>query len=875
MVLDMGHTHDASKAKETVMSNFIKRLSCKPLRKHETHNKTGAPRTKPDNAKLTLWKGMIVVLLPVVALLAYFSFYPVFADSIADVNSQDVIVDIQVMNFDSDRHSNPCAPGYDWDGTDMNEGAHGQSIYLCYKKGHYPLFDAITNVTLASDRDNSNVSCPSGYTRLYRAAPGSDRTGAGSGDLNDGAGGSYIYLCYEKLGTGAPLLDVNVRKKNGGDFQCRYEIGSDWDGAGKNGPLGTETDLNAGSTPPGELHDYIHFCYKDMSSVVKDRVAAWCGGDEEDICRPDSDFAVLNGSASGCDRGLEQDGINIDSSTCDNGRGEHARRQDTARNFQDTWNYWALKNQRQQLNWNVPVSKVMLLGAHNAFNNKADGYPFPNQEFSITDDLRAGMRVIDLDIHGSVEPRRIILCHGQGSGAGCSATDRFFYNAIKEIRDWMMKDENKNEVVIITLEDYLDDDDADEVNIPIRVFLDRPDVGVFTPADYDELGGFQSQSWMVARQKRIILLAQDKGYGERYVFQKTAAHREVSYRRDGKNNWYYSDLNNCSINSAGTVGIDVRVDPEGAKFSEVYESRISSENEFNGLRQIDRTELTGLAKCNIKTINLDMVLQQDRDRLKGAVWSWTEDDWGNNGHAAALLGSTGRWFSTDPNGQRPFACRTDVKDANPVWNVTTKAGPWVNGWQTCQAEYPGSEFTVPVNGWENEQVKAANLHHADVWLNYNDIREEGQWVINKPPMMSVNGPATVDEGKPSGESFIVSINDEDVRNLTIDKVSCGNNGELVQEERGVILPGSSTATVGMWCKFPEGPATSSLSVKATDSLGVSAIFTYAVTVNNVPPRMTAPPVLSASLIDENGSVTLSGFFHDPGLLHHHPVTIVM
>jgi PKD repeat protein len=77
----------------------------------------------------------------------------------------------------------------------------------------------------------------------------------------------------------------------------------------------------------------------------------------------------------------------------------------------------------------------------------------------------------------------------------------------------------------------------------------------------------------------------------------------------------------------------------------------------------------------------------------------------------------------------------------------------------------------------------------------------------------------------------------------------------------------------MWCKFPEGPATSTVSLKATDSLGVFATITYEVTINNVAPRITGRPVLDTSVVDENGSVTLSGSFTDPGLLDPHTVKI--
>lgn len=840
----------------------IKRLCFKTLGKHESNPKERVRRAKPQDEKLPLWKGLTVALLPSLLLLAYFSFYGVSASSISDVDNQEVIVDLLVMNFNSDRHSNPCPAGYEWDGTDINEGARGQSIYLCYKKGHYPLYQAITDVTFASDKDEEDARCPSGYTGLYSAAPGSDRTGSGSGDLNDGAGGSYIYLCYKRLGKGAPLTEVNIRKKNGADFQCRYEIGGDWDGAGTDGPLDTETDLNAGVTPPGELHDYIHFCYKSMSSVVDNEVAAWCGGDDESRCRPFSDFD-LNGNG-GCDRGLEMVGTTIDGATCNNGRGEHARRQSTARNFQETWTYWALANQRAQLARDVPISKVSLLGAHNAFNNKTDGYIVPNQEFSITDMLRAGIRVIDLDLHILNTPRRIALCHGT-----CSATDRFFYNSLKEIRDWMALPDNRNEVVVIVLEEYLGDDDDDKVNIPIRVFLDRPDIGVFTPADYEaNNNSFQSQSWMVRNNKRVIFLAQEDGYGDRYVFKKTGD-RQVSVRSSGQNDWDYSDINNCTMGDG--LGRSDQFYPESPFFSEVYESRIDAEK----AKKISKEDLAGLTKCNVKIINLDQVLESGgEDRLKGAVWSWAEGDWGNNGDAAMLSAGTGRWVSANENESKAFACRSGEGETTQ-WNVTQKTGPWRDGWSVCQAEFPGSAFDVPVNAWQNERLKTANWQNVDAWLNYNDIKSEGYWMINKPPAMTIAGPSVVDEGagSPNGTAFRISIEDEDLLNINVHEASCGDNGVLVRQEKGFVRAGESTLSLNVWCQFPEGPAASTLSLKITDSLGVSFSTTQGITINNVAPELGGSLLLTASSIEENGSVTLNGSFTDPGVLDAHAVTI--
>jgi len=199
--------------------------------------------------------------------------------------------------------------------------------------------------------------------------------------------------------------------------------------------------------------------------------------------------------------------------------------------------------------------------------------------------------------------------------------------------------------------------------------------------------------------------------------------------------------------------------------------------------------------------------------------------------------------------------------------VTKKTGTWYEGWDVCQAEFPGSEFAVPVNGWQNEKLKAANLQKVDLWLNYNDIRVEGQWMINKPPVVNITGPQTVEEGShlPLGVPFQVTVEDEDFENINIQQPGCGEHGIFTLSDHGKKM--------NVWCRFPEGPATSTLSMVVTDSLGLTSRATYDVTVKNVAPRMTGPPILNTSITSESGSVTLSGSFYDPGLLDSHTVAI--
>jgi hypothetical protein len=79
---------------------------------------------------------------------------------------------------------------------DLNKGAEGKYMYLCYKKSTDPK-DAIVDICFIKGNDKT----PTGYTKI-------------EADLNMGAGGKYIYLCYTKddsLKPNAfPILDISL-----------------------------------------------------------------------------------------------------------------------------------------------------------------------------------------------------------------------------------------------------------------------------------------------------------------------------------------------------------------------------------------------------------------------------------------------------------------------------------------------------------------------------------------------------------------------------------------------------------------------------------------------------------------------------------------
>ena len=89
-------------------------------------------------------------------------------------------------------------PGYTKIDVDLSKGAGMRSeyTYLCYKKNTSDHEAPITgiNVFAASSED---FPIQSGYSKV-------------PGDLNKGAGGKYIYVCYTKDESLPPICDVTV-----------------------------------------------------------------------------------------------------------------------------------------------------------------------------------------------------------------------------------------------------------------------------------------------------------------------------------------------------------------------------------------------------------------------------------------------------------------------------------------------------------------------------------------------------------------------------------------------------------------------------------------------------------------------------------------
>jgi hypothetical protein len=148
--------------------------------------------------------------------------------------------------------SDALANDYTVINTDLNDSAGGKYIWLCYKTTSNRA-DAITDICFVTGKD---AEAPAGYSKLNT-------------DLNDGAGGEYIYLCYATAATTGvkflPIAKLALISGNSNDIKP------------EDGFMRINQDLNAGA---GGKYIYLCFKYAEDGPMTK---AVMIGVDLDDV----------------------------------------------------------------------------------------------------------------------------------------------------------------------------------------------------------------------------------------------------------------------------------------------------------------------------------------------------------------------------------------------------------------------------------------------------------------------------------------------------------------------------------------------------------------------------------------------------------------
>jgi len=395
--------------------------------------------------------------------------------------------------------------------------------------------------------------------------------------------------------------------------------------------------------------------------------------------------------------------------------------------YQRSWEHRALGIQRT-LDLRAPLSRAVFLSTHNSYNSSeyttAASYWDPNHNHTIYDQLRLDVRQLELDIHWYFSMqgwpwnwgKKPLLCHGQNNHVGCSTYDRHLKEGIKEINNWIRRSENRNEVIMLYLEEHLDGHYSEALNV-IKAYLGD--------LIYRPVGSCQgipmniSKADILNSGKQILLITNGCSGNEwsRWVFSGIADRR--GYPESNAENFRsYPDCGSARFSRDDYNNYMIRF----------YEDRTNLTAWFGGgSGKIYSGTMAQMMQCGVGLASMDKLTPTD-GRLQAAVWSWhpgEPNNWGGNEDCAQQWGN-GRWNDANCNNSYRFACRNGAGN----WYVTNASGPWRLGDHYCSTETNGQyRFAVPVNGHENRLLHDLKRARgaSSVWLGVSDQAREGAW----------------------------------------------------------------------------------------------------------------------------------------------------
>lgn len=392
-------------------------------------------------------------------------------------------------------------------------------------------------------------------------------------------------------------------------------------------------------------------------------------------------------------------------------------------------------NLQNKVDYHEPLATATFLMTHNSYNasayRSAFAYIDPNQRLSIGQQLDAGVRSLELDVHRFFSmngwpwqwKNRLLLCHGQDNHLGCSPYDRKLEAGIDEIKTWLDKNENQQEVIVVYIEDHIDDRYSELVSIITQRLGNK----IYRPA---AAGGCQGIPMHISKQ--TVLDA-----GKQLLLMGAS---EVCGSNSGWDSWAFAGVGD-RLNGYPTGDIE-NVDGVQCDFTRsfydrywvrFYEDRTLLSSLFADPDRIDANAATLLQKCGANLIGFDKLLQTDA-RLHASVWSWDagQPSATDDNENCAQSQANARFHDQACTEVARYACR---KPASHEWYVTQAAGIWSEGGDTCHRETSGQfAFAVPTNGYDNEQLRIVKQQQEveHVWLNLHNQNAAHQWQANLP-----------------------------------------------------------------------------------------------------------------------------------------------
>jgi hypothetical protein len=408
----------------------------------------------------------------------------------------------------------------------------------------------------------------------------------------------------------------------------------------------------------------------------------------------------------------------------------------------DWYRSWAVNAIRQQnhIDQNSPLRYAVLPTTHNSYNSKAYAnlngrYLDPNHVSSVYDQLRAGIRAIEMDVHWTTHltgtwpwewrySNELLLCHGQSNHLGCHPNDRVLTEGLDELTRFL--NENPNEVVLLYVEDYMQGHYSEALNmvqsrLGSRLYTSAMHYG--TANACGPLPRDISKAQIRAAGKNLLLMGAG-GCG--------TAWSNVAFQNHFHNTISFAKM---------TAYPDCKIDGQGpADWQAGLTRAYNDSTTLSGKESMSRAQVENMVLCGVGAIAPEP-LQVGDERHTAQVWSWNVGEPNNatgansDGENCAEQGANGRFNDQACQVSHRFACQHLT---NRSWRITGAAGVWQNGRSQCQAEFgnEGYAFATPANGYENAKLsdakKAMGASGQAVWLNYADLELEGNWVAYRP-----------------------------------------------------------------------------------------------------------------------------------------------
>jgi hypothetical protein len=392
--------------------------------------------------------------------------------------------------------------------------------------------------------------------------------------------------------------------------------------------------------------------------------------------------------------------------------------------------------QQYQLGLSLPLRDALVPATHNSFNYTNANTPptlsglDPDQLYSMTHQLDLDMRGLEIDMHwfphlGAPGGYAPILCHGYHNHLGCTF-ERTAAAGLQQIRGWL--DAHPEAVIILYVEEHLDDpvDDVSK-SFPAAVAAIEDTLGRNSAKDILFRPG-QLQTGATCATQDIPLgvsLAQIQATGKQVLMYSGGCGHDPG--------WDSIVFNESNVLEKG--------EPVTVQYPDCYFTRAQYQNSwtrfFDSSTLIDALSGDGttqpmsgaqiheMVRCGANAPGPNF-LDPHTAQLEGFVWSWAYGQpLSNPSQQCAVHNGNGR-FQAEACGQfLPYVCA----EANG-WHITAARGVFDGGGSACAAQFPGSAFAVPRNGYQNELLKTAKAQAGvdRVWLDYTDRGNGSDWV---------------------------------------------------------------------------------------------------------------------------------------------------